>query len=493
MIFGIGLAIMAIVPVSQPTQIAGLTTPERDGRQAVAKIKNDQFIGQITGLADCKWNGSDAAPISGDPVSLGQRYSLASGLMEITYDTGAKVILQGPVQYEIESKNGGFMSAGKLTGKVATETARGLTIRTPTAVVTDLGTEFGVEVGLAGATETEVFVGEVQIATICKSVGNNSDSRILRRGQLAKTDGKEIFLTQGSSSGESKSRFIRVMPTSTPRQSNDAYANLVLAMQPTIYYHMDRPRAGSNDMLCDSSLGARHADLHVTDDFGSPWNRGQIGESLYFHGPYTGDHAFLADYPKVVDDQLSVTAWVTATTYPSSAAWAVIAANWGDDVHGQFCFGLRGAVGDLAVAVSQRDGRQILLSEGEAHPFPLAEWQHVTFVMDKSTIRLYRNGVQTATKPCDGLLANSPMRSLMIGNKSDNTGLKVISSYRNDWHGRIDEFAPIQPIALGGRRSPSLRCSRMSVPPCVRDHTRLGREEKQQQRRMPHRQMTCPS
>ena len=38
-------------------------------------------------------------------------------------------------------------------------------IRTPTATVTDLGTEFGVEVSKEGDTETHVFVGEVQIAT----------------------------------------------------------------------------------------------------------------------------------------------------------------------------------------------------------------------------------------------------------------------------------------------------------------------------------------
>ena len=83
-------------------------------------------------------------------MPLGRKYALASGLMEITYDTGAKVILQGPVTYEVESKNGGFLSVGKLTGKVTTQAARGLTIRTPTATVTDLGTEFGVEVARRG-------------------------------------------------------------------------------------------------------------------------------------------------------------------------------------------------------------------------------------------------------------------------------------------------------------------------------------------------------
>ena len=53
-------------------------------------------------------------------MSLGDRFALASGLMEITYDTGAKVILQGPVTYEVEA-NGGYLAVGKLTGKLEKE------------------------------------------------------------------------------------------------------------------------------------------------------------------------------------------------------------------------------------------------------------------------------------------------------------------------------------------------------------------------------------
>ena len=44
--------------------------------------------------------------------------------MEITYDTGAKVILQGPVTYEVES-NGGYLAVGKLTGKLEKKVASG--------------------------------------------------------------------------------------------------------------------------------------------------------------------------------------------------------------------------------------------------------------------------------------------------------------------------------------------------------------------------------
>ena len=80
--------------------------------------------------------------------------------MEITYDTGAKVILQGPVTYEVESAAGGYLSLGKLTARVEKKAEGGspipnpqslipnplFAVRTPTATVTDLGTEFGVEV-----------------------------------------------------------------------------------------------------------------------------------------------------------------------------------------------------------------------------------------------------------------------------------------------------------------------------------------------------------
>ena len=66
-------------------------------------------------MVDCKWAG---AALDSPGVPLGRKYELASGLMEITYDTGAKVILQGPVTYEVESPNGGFLSVGKLTAKL---------------------------------------------------------------------------------------------------------------------------------------------------------------------------------------------------------------------------------------------------------------------------------------------------------------------------------------------------------------------------------------
>ena len=76
------------------------------------------LVARITGMVDCQWADPHTAPVGFDRVSLGRKYALASGLMEITYDTGAKVILQGPCTYEVESTTGGYLSLGKLTARV---------------------------------------------------------------------------------------------------------------------------------------------------------------------------------------------------------------------------------------------------------------------------------------------------------------------------------------------------------------------------------------
>ncbi|MCG2684514.1 MAG: hypothetical protein L6306_12985, partial [Planctomycetales bacterium] len=97
--------------------------------KSVPSIKRPEFVfvGRITGLLDVKWSDDkDFLPPYGYAyVPLGHKYKLDSGLMEITYDTGAKVILQGPCTYEVESTAGGYLSLGKLTARVGAVGGKG--------------------------------------------------------------------------------------------------------------------------------------------------------------------------------------------------------------------------------------------------------------------------------------------------------------------------------------------------------------------------------
>ena len=80
-------------------------------------------------------------------------------MAEIIFDVGAKVILQGPATFEVESGTSARLSLGKATTQITTAAARGFQIRTPQATFVDQGTEFGVEVSPGGSSRVHVFQG----------------------------------------------------------------------------------------------------------------------------------------------------------------------------------------------------------------------------------------------------------------------------------------------------------------------------------------------
>ncbi len=168
------------------------------------------FVGRITGMVDVKWSDDPRylPPPGYAHVPLDRKYILDSGLLEITYDSGAKVILQGPCTYEVESTAGGYLALGKLTAKVEKKRSevRGqrsdhsplsplpstlFSVRTPTALITDLGTEFGVEVSEEGTTTSRVFRGSVKVLLVGGTAGLPSSGRevILRENESALVEG----------------------------------------------------------------------------------------------------------------------------------------------------------------------------------------------------------------------------------------------------------------------------------------------------------------
>ncbi|MEN1679714.1 MAG: FecR domain-containing protein [Planctomycetota bacterium] len=93
---------------------------------------------------------------------LGQRLQLEAGYAQVTFDDGAKVIVQGPADFRIDSSGQGTLNFGKLTALVPRR-AVGFRIETPTTDVVDLGTEFAVGVERSGKTEVHVKSGEVVV------------------------------------------------------------------------------------------------------------------------------------------------------------------------------------------------------------------------------------------------------------------------------------------------------------------------------------------
>ena len=134
-------------------------------------------------MSNCQWLDPNTAARAGEAVAKGRSYVTTSGLLEITYDTGARIILQGPVAYTVDAHNGGSLFMGKLTAHVGKmdratlenrEKARNhpvpprrtaaFCVRTHTAIVLDAGDQdakFGVEVDRSMATYMRVFHGTI--------------------------------------------------------------------------------------------------------------------------------------------------------------------------------------------------------------------------------------------------------------------------------------------------------------------------------------------
>jgi hypothetical protein len=191
---GVGVLIASVLKVSSNAEIAASPPHSAVRDIQLPPPPEMELVGWITGMSDCRWVDPDLAP-AGARVRLGGKYALAAGMMEITYTSGAKVILQGPVTYDVDSAAGGFLSVGKLTAKLEKRGERReergegrnlskspnlqsaapsplsslpsalFAVRTPTATVTDLGTEFGVEVKDNGCSEVCVLKGAVDLVT----------------------------------------------------------------------------------------------------------------------------------------------------------------------------------------------------------------------------------------------------------------------------------------------------------------------------------------
>jgi hypothetical protein len=283
-ILGIGLLIGLGWKVSRYRQIAQGDSPTVLPLNR-PEVKSE-VVGSITGMADCQWVDPATKVSDRDSVPLGHKFALARGLLEISYHSGAKVILQGPAAYEVNSRTGGFLSFGRLTAlvekndsgfsvhglnadagsavelpnqsaalgakgertanpslsasqpKVGRETGPAVSlaprpyppsttrhplfaVHTPTAVVTDLGTEFGVEVDKSGTSRAHVFQGRVELRS---ADGDAGDGRAveLAVGESARVQrgaDQIIAVTRAPAREGARFRtFARRMPRRIPMQ-----------------------------------------------------------------------------------------------------------------------------------------------------------------------------------------------------------------------------------------------------------------------------------
>jgi hypothetical protein len=256
--------------------------------------------------------------------------------------------------------------------------------------------------------------------------------------------GKDLTLsTDLRDSQAHANRFVRTMPDRVT--ATDTYANLVLSMNPVVYYRMDKwPKDDrtASYVLVDSAPGGHHGVANPDNAFGNPSCQGKCGRAMTLHGSMSSDHAFVRDYPKTDTGQLSAFAWVWSIT---DGAWGQVVGNWLASLDpvlttvGQFTLAVN-PVGELSVEVRQADGVAVNVRELDK-PLPIGQWQHVGFVADGAVLHLYRNGVEIGATPYVGIASAPLPKCLGIGCQMDVDGTGPRHGDSFAWNGRLDEIA----------------------------------------------------
>ncbi|MCE9553122.1 MAG: FecR family protein [Planctomycetes bacterium] len=192
---------------------------------------------KIANQADAKWKAA-FSPAGNNVLTAGQRLMLKSGSAEITFNSQARVILEGPAELTIVDAAACRLAGGKLVAHVSGP-AKGFKVHTPDGTVTDLGTEFGVYVNTGAedpqavqeeeqqtgggpqfdgkqppVTEVHVFKGQVVVAPgdqLAQATGENPPPQSEIRNQKSK------ILSAGEAVTISKNK-VQPLPAADPFQ-----------------------------------------------------------------------------------------------------------------------------------------------------------------------------------------------------------------------------------------------------------------------------------
>ncbi|HYR59564.1 MAG TPA: FecR domain-containing protein, partial [Chthoniobacteraceae bacterium] len=162
----------------------GNATTRRSAETIAASSDDETFVATLSATNECRWNG--ARPELGEELRQGRQLELAAGLAEVTFNSGAQLVLEGPATLDLASAWEAVLRRGSLRANVPAE-AVGFRVSNPDVQVTDLGTEFSMVASESGGTEVFVLKGSVEA-----SAGGRAQPITLREQQARRFDRSSI-------------------------------------------------------------------------------------------------------------------------------------------------------------------------------------------------------------------------------------------------------------------------------------------------------------
>ncbi|MCA9258470.1 MAG: FecR domain-containing protein [Planctomycetales bacterium] len=357
-------------------------------------------------------------------------YHLLSGVVQLAYENGASLIIEGPAEFRLNDANSLHLVDGKLSAHIP-KTAIGFRVDAVSASVIDLGTDFAVAAAKGKATEVHVFEGEVRVE-LDHPDGPPHTPLSLTKGRAARVD-SDTGIPSGIELQELE--FLRRLEA-----SESAYSVAVRQLDPAVYYRMEPGPDGRT--LYDSSDARADAVVVPGKTTDPVWAAGKVGVAFETGGPSEQTYAYASAYPQSPDGRITVVAWVYAN---ARTRWASIAKNWAEltpdwDFHaGQFHFGLFDDEGCLEGHLMTGPLQETFVLDSE--PIPLHRWIHVALVADGSHLRLYRDGREISSSAYEQSLYDPALTTLAIATKLNAQGTAQANPGWATWDGRLDEMA----------------------------------------------------
>jgi hypothetical protein len=125
-----------------------------------------QYGYQVAVLSDsinAKWADMKSPMAKGDAfVTSGKCWLLREGYAELLFENDTRVTFEGPAEFQILTGDQIRLNYGRLYAVVPQE-AIGFMIKTPSAQIIDLGTEFGIDTNFQGDTSVHVMEGKTMM------------------------------------------------------------------------------------------------------------------------------------------------------------------------------------------------------------------------------------------------------------------------------------------------------------------------------------------
>jgi hypothetical protein len=366
---GLAAAVLLAVSLIKPSRV-GVTPPS-----AAAAEVTDNTVAVLLRAPAAVWEENEMPVRAGTPLAPGW-LRLKSGYAHIEFYSGATVILEGPAEFRLVSRNEAYCARGKLRATVPSH-AHGFTINSPKLGLVDRGTEFGLSVGETGKTEVHVFEGKVDLYDAAASPKGPPQKELLT-GQGVRLDGPALVAIKLNADFRTAPELTaRTAKELLDRQKDWLAASEALRRDPSLllYYTFQNDEPWNRTLLDRARAGQQAHDGAIV---GSSWVTGRWPGKPGLEFKRVSDRVRI----NVPGEFHSVTlmAWVRVDALPNLNNSLMMADGWGPG-------GMHWQIGDTGTIILGVQGPPKVRgahyhAPGIFTPERFGQWVHLAVVYD---------------------------------------------------------------------------------------------------------------